>query len=251
VSQDPIEVRVAVAATPEQVWEAIATGPGISAWFMPAEVDEREGGEIVQRHAPGDDGVSRGIVTAHEPPERFVYEERFVPEPGAEEQVLATEFLVEARSGGGCVVRIVSHGLADDADFGLVEGWTQALAVLKLRLERFAGLPAASARVWHHPDGDLDAAWRRVAGDLGLAGVAEGARATARDGAPALAGVVAAAGPHRAVVRREDEDGVVGLIATDFGGRTAVVADLYCYGDEAGERVAAHEAGWRRWLLAR
>ena len=34
-----LDVQIEVAATPEQVWEAISTGPGISAWFMPAEVE--------------------------------------------------------------------------------------------------------------------------------------------------------------------------------------------------------------------
>jgi uncharacterized protein YndB with AHSA1/START domain len=241
MTPEPIEVRTAVAATPEQVWEAIATGPGISAWFVPAEVEEREGGEIVQRHAPGDEGVSRGIVTAYEPPERLAYEERF-----AGEQVVATEFLVEARSGGGCVVRIVTHGLADDEDFrrGLVDGWSQALAVLTLRLERFAGLPAASARVWHRPEGDLDIAWRRVAASFDR----DGSRVATGDGAPRLSGVLAAAGPRRLVVRSEDRDAVLSLIAADVGGQGAIVAGLYCYGADAAARAAALEQAWRGWL---
>ena len=36
---DRNEKEIEVPGTPEQVWEAIATGPGITAWFMPAEVD--------------------------------------------------------------------------------------------------------------------------------------------------------------------------------------------------------------------
>src|SRR5680860_1322753 len=68
------EVEVEVPASPEAVWRAIATGPGIEAWFVPAEVDEREGGTIVTHHGPF--GDSTGTVTVWDPPRRFVYEER-------------------------------------------------------------------------------------------------------------------------------------------------------------------------------
>ena len=39
-----VQAEVEVPGTPEEVWRAIATGPGISSWFVPSEVDEREGG---------------------------------------------------------------------------------------------------------------------------------------------------------------------------------------------------------------
>ena len=40
-----LEHEIALTATPEQVWEAIATGPGIDSWFMGRnEVEPREGG---------------------------------------------------------------------------------------------------------------------------------------------------------------------------------------------------------------
>ena len=38
-----VQVEVEVPGTPEEVWQAIATGPGISAWFVPAEFEERDG----------------------------------------------------------------------------------------------------------------------------------------------------------------------------------------------------------------
>ena len=69
------EVSAEVAATPEQVWELIATGPGISTWFMPATVEPEVGGTITQRHGAGETDVSRGRISAYEPPRRFVYEE--------------------------------------------------------------------------------------------------------------------------------------------------------------------------------
>jgi len=42
-----IQVEIEVPGTPEEVWRAIATGPGISAWFVPTTSDEREGGQLV------------------------------------------------------------------------------------------------------------------------------------------------------------------------------------------------------------
>src|SRR5688572_23525631 len=100
-----VELEFEVPGTPEQVWQAIATGPGISSWFAPTEVEEREGGAVTFHLGPGMD--SSGIVTGWEPPRRFAYEER---DWSANAPPLATELLVETRSGGSCVVRIV-HSL--------------------------------------------------------------------------------------------------------------------------------------------
>ena len=35
-----VQVEVEVPGTPEEVWQAIATGPGISSWFVPTEFEE-------------------------------------------------------------------------------------------------------------------------------------------------------------------------------------------------------------------
>jgi uncharacterized protein YndB with AHSA1/START domain len=35
-----------VAGTPEEIWEAIATGRGISAWLHPTEAEGRAGGRF-------------------------------------------------------------------------------------------------------------------------------------------------------------------------------------------------------------
>ncbi len=39
-----LHLEVEVPGAPEQVWDAIATGPGVTAWMQPTEVEEREGG---------------------------------------------------------------------------------------------------------------------------------------------------------------------------------------------------------------
>jgi hypothetical protein len=45
---------------PEQVWQAIATAKGMSAWFLPTEMEEREGGSLHFTMGPemGSDGTS-------------------------------------------------------------------------------------------------------------------------------------------------------------------------------------------------
>ena len=99
------ELELTVSATPEQVWDAIASADGISAWMLRTELDPREGGAV--KFHMGPDGASEGTVTAFEPTRRIAYEEDWatlVGHAGADVTPLVTEFLVEARSGGTCVV---------------------------------------------------------------------------------------------------------------------------------------------------
>ncbi|MDT7784193.1 MAG: hypothetical protein QOF58_2612, partial [Pseudonocardiales bacterium] len=67
-----IKKEVEVEGTPEQVWDAIATGPGIDSWFMgPHTVDGRLGGRMSL-----DLGFFQeaSTITAWEPGKRFAYE---------------------------------------------------------------------------------------------------------------------------------------------------------------------------------
>jgi len=100
MNERSIESRIEVPGTPEQVWEAIATGPGIAAWFAPAEFEPREGAQIAFDMGGGMQPT--GKVTAYEPPSRFAYKEEWEGTPWA------TEWLVEAQSGGTCIVRVVA-----------------------------------------------------------------------------------------------------------------------------------------------
>jgi uncharacterized protein YndB with AHSA1/START domain len=214
---------------------------------MPASVDPRVGGTITQRHGSGDDAVSSGTITAYEPPHRFRYEE------SSEGRTIATEFLVEAGSGGTCVVRIVTHGLtADDTEFadGLVSGWTQALAVLRVRLDGFAGQPSGSARLWTQPEGTLEDAWAATLRRVGLGGAGVGDRVDRADGGhPPFTGRVELVQAHGVVVRVDaPHPGVLSFIATGFGDRTSVVVDRYVYGADAQARADAERRAWEAHL---
>ena len=61
-----VTVSVELPGTPEQVWQAIATGPGFAAWFVPTDVEEREGGAVTFHLGP--DLESHGRVTVWDPP---------------------------------------------------------------------------------------------------------------------------------------------------------------------------------------
>ena len=66
-----VQVEVEVPGTPEEVWQAIATGPGISAWFVPAEFEERDGQPVAVRANFGPGMVARSAVTSWDPPRMF------------------------------------------------------------------------------------------------------------------------------------------------------------------------------------
>src|SRR5688572_7753478 len=101
-----VEAEVEVPGSPEQVWDAIATGQGISSWFVPSRVEGREGGTTVTSFGPGMDAVAK--ITKWSPPESFVAE-------GGDEGPgnVATEWTVESRGGGKCIVRVVHRWFAD------------------------------------------------------------------------------------------------------------------------------------------
>ena len=66
-----VQVEVEVPGTPEEVWQAIATGPGISSWFVPTEFEERDGKPVAVKLNFGPGMESRSVVTAWDPPRMF------------------------------------------------------------------------------------------------------------------------------------------------------------------------------------
>jgi uncharacterized protein YndB with AHSA1/START domain len=138
-----------VAATPEQVWDAIATADGISAWMVPTRLDPRIGGEVSFDLG---DFTSTGVVTDYTPNHRFAYEEPWPIEdhmPTAHHDLsaitpIATEFLIESASGGSCVIRVVSSAYGSGADWEneffdeMVDGWFAMLDKLAAYLNEAA-----------------------------------------------------------------------------------------------------------------
>jgi uncharacterized protein YndB with AHSA1/START domain len=249
-----VEIGFDLPGTPDQVWQAIATGPGISSWFVPTEVEERVGGAVAFHLGP--DMTSTGRVTVFDPPHRIAYEE---PGWSGEAPPLATEFIVEARGGGTCTVRVVHSLFTErgdwDNEIGSMEtGWTAFFAVLAVYLRHFAGQPAASARPTGHFAGTHDAAVAALREALNLTDAAVGDhRATSMDGGPHLAGVVerigATAHSSELMLRLDRPGPGIALIGSYvWGGVVNVAVSLYFYGDEAPALAAREAEIWQRWI---
>src|SRR5262249_52278369 len=139
--QRSVEAEVEVPGSPEEVWRAIATGNGISSWFVPSTVEERVGGTAVSNFGPGMESVA--TIRTWNPPKSFAIETE--EEPGK----IATEWTVEARAGGTCVVRVVHRWFAStddwDAQFeGHSYGWIAFFRILRLYLTHFRGEPSSA-----------------------------------------------------------------------------------------------------------
>ena len=92
----PFEVRkeIEVDATPEEVLEAITTGPGLDSWFMGRnEVEPREGG-TVRMTLPA--WTLESTVTVWDPPNRFVTR----TSEGEDGRLMTFEYVIEGRGGG-------------------------------------------------------------------------------------------------------------------------------------------------------
>ena len=69
-----VEVEFEVPGTPEEVWQALATGPGISSWFVPTDIDERDGKPVAVNYHFGPGMEIRSVVTAYDAPRTFAQE---------------------------------------------------------------------------------------------------------------------------------------------------------------------------------
>lgn len=253
--QRRIEVEIEVPATPEQAWEAIATGPGITAWFMPAEVEGRLGGTVVLRYQEGAAGT--GTIVSYDPPHRFGYEEdpsEFVPDGS---HLTATEFLVEARSGGTCAVRVVMSGFGDGEAWdraieSFTKGWRQALLSLRLYLARFRGEPVASINAGTTVKGAESTVWARLTGSLGLpAQPVPGDRVSAAvPGAPEFSGTVEAVGDGLVTLVLERPARGIGLVGVGGPGGEEVFATVRAqlFGPDAAEVAAREQPAWSSWF---
>jgi uncharacterized protein YndB with AHSA1/START domain len=246
-----IDLDIEVPGTPEQVWEAVASGPGITAWFVPARVDGRPDGTVELDFGPGV-GVETARITAWEPPRRLVAEIA-----GQGRPAFAMEWLVEARDGGTCVVRLINSGFGSgadwDAEYDATEaGWRLFLDNLRLYLTHFPGQRCSSILVNGHADGPVDRAFADLAAALGLpAGAGKGERVAATaPGVPPLAGTVERAAPNMLTLLLERPARGIGFVASEPAGDGSAHASVYAYlfGEGAAEAAARDEPAWRAWM---
>ncbi len=248
-----VAVEVELPGTPEQVWQAIATGPGISSWFAPTQVEEREGGKMVQQIMPGMDFTA--TITAWEPPRRLAAED-----PGWMPGMppVTTEWTVEARAGGTCLVRVVHSLFASTDEWdnqleGTETGWPGCFCILRLYLSNYLGQPCAPIQVIATVAGSEADAWKKMSAALGLEQAAIGQKLTATAGAPPFSGTVEhtaeGKGQHMVLARLEQPaPGVVSLGTFACGGMVTAMVSFYLYGDAAAAAVERNAPLWQEWI---
>jgi uncharacterized protein YndB with AHSA1/START domain len=236
-----IDEEVEIHASPDQVWDAITSGPGVDSWFM--------GRSEIEPHVGGKASLTMGghteqsTVTAWEPGRRFAHRSEKNPDG----TFMAFEYLIEGR-GGSTVVRLVHSGfLGDDweAEYdALTKGDPMYLQKLAAYLNHFAGRTSSynmlllggqveSARVWQ--------AYRSV---LGLSGSpANGDRVHIEiDGLAPADGVVEFTSlPTYVGVRTEQ-----GIYTFMHGMRDTVVVEYHRFVDDTDPKQI--EQAWQAWL---
>jgi uncharacterized protein YndB with AHSA1/START domain len=250
-----VRAEVEVPGTQEQVWQTIATGPGISSWFVPTNVEERLGGAITANFGPGMDSAS--TITAWNPPRRFVADS---PDMGPNGPTMATEWSVESRSGGTCLVRVVHTWFATTDDWDKVfesneDGWQAFFRILRLYLTHFRGQPSSAFQLMGVASGATSEAWRILTSSLGLAYPAAGQRVSAPERAPTFAGLIEQVGqpesPELLIRLDEPAPGIAHLFALASGAQIYLPIRVYLYGEQAAGVVAREEPLWQAWIKER
>ena len=250
-----VQVEVEVPGTPEEVWQAIATGPGISSWFVPTEFEERDGKPVAVKMNFGPGMESRAAVTAWDPPRMFAAQ----GEGWGGSPPIATEWSVEARAGGVCLVRVVNSLFASTDDWdnqleGTESGWPGFFRTLRIYLTHFRGQRSAIMQFMAGVAGTEAEAWATLTAALGLNGVAAGQRWAVPAGVPALGGVVehVSQSPCNALLRLDKPGpGAAALGTVNFGGSVMATFSFYLYGDQAAGTVARETPLWQAWIQKR
>jgi uncharacterized protein YndB with AHSA1/START domain len=237
----PFEVvaEATVNATPDQVWDAIASSTGMDGWFMgDNEVEPRLGGEVETR-LPG--FSMRSTITTFEPPNRFV-----TSSPTSDEgRFDVFSFEIEGRAGASTRIRLVHSGFLPQDDWeleydALRNGDPAYLAKLVEYVEHFRGRQAVPITLW---GGQVskERAWAEFTKAIGVGPAPK----------------VGDAAPFRAA-GLPDLDGEVDYVTRDFlGFRTADGMYRFIHGMgtiaighhlfEPVDR-AATEAAWQAWI---
>ncbi len=247
-----MEFTFELPGTAEQVWEAIATANGISSWMMPTELEEREGGAVCFHM--GEEMSSPGTVTGWDPPRRLAYSEpgwaALAGHPDAPVTPLVSEFLVEARSGGTCVLRVVSSAFGTGADWerefftDVEKMWRPYFENLRHYLTHFPGQRVTSLSAQTIVPGTGDAVWSAMRQDIGAEGVGRPVETRG------LRGHVERIGDQQLLVRLSDPvPGLLGLVAMDQGdGTTWTQIEGYLFSQDAPDYVKREQPAWKAWL---
>lgn len=162
-----MHLETQVDATPEQVWDALATGSGIDSWFMGRTEVEAGPGGTVRTDLGG--FVQESTITHWEPGRRFGYRSATAPDGS----FLAIEWLIEGRAGASTVLRSVGSGFIASADWdgeyeSLKSGGTMYFHSLTEYVTHFAGRTAVPVSAVRPYSGNRKRMWTVINEGLGL-----------------------------------------------------------------------------------
>ncbi len=254
-----VQVEVEVPAAPEEAWRAIATAAGISSWFVPTTTEHDAEGKpvrIVSNFGPGMESISK--ITEWNPPRSFSADSKDLGDDGP---TVATQWVVESRGAGLCVVRVVHSLLAstDDWDDQLKaweSGWPDFFRLLHLYLTHFPGQESSAFQLSGFAPTPKSSAWSGLITALGFDNLQVGQRCQSSGSAPALSGVVErvgeAAHAEELLLRLDTPaPGIGHLFAMEMGEQVLLSIRFYLYGDTASGVRTRDEPVWQAWIEKR
>jgi hypothetical protein len=232
--------EIELPATPEQVWDAVATEAGNAAWLFPNEIGAGEGATT----------AGGSVVTAWDPPHRFGVR----TEQG--DWFNALEFTIEAREGGRALLRYAHSGIfVDDWDtqYDAVGQHTDFYVhTLSEYLQYFGGRAATyvgdvPGGIQGPPSSAAADSFERLQQALGLRPpVGEGASVRLNpEGLEPIDGVIDYARPNFIGIRTDDA--LYRLFGRNaFGGPVGISIHVFASGTEPDEL----KRNWKRWMDA-
>jgi uncharacterized protein YndB with AHSA1/START domain len=234
-----VSQEITVPASPEVIWDAIATGPGIDSWFM--------GHNEVE---PGPTGTVRTVIgdyqpelaiTAWDPGTRPAYQEAAQPDG----RFIAYEFLIEGHATGSTVLRMVTSGFLPGDDWegeyeAMSRGLQMFLRTLAEYVTHFAGCKAIVITAFGPETADWHKDWTKLHKALGLTAPAViGTPVTSS--AAGIEGVVYFSNPDTIGIRTAD-----GLYRFLGGFQGPIVAAHHLFADNIDQSHT--ESAWQTWL---
>jgi uncharacterized protein YndB with AHSA1/START domain len=239
-----------VPASPDEVWAAIATGPGIDSWFM-GRNEVKAGAAGTVRTVFGE-YTPELEITDWDPAHRFAYGSGQAPDG----RFIAYEFLIEGRAGASTVLRTVTSGFLPGDDWAdefeaMTLGGELYFRTLVEYLTHFAGRFAAPVTAFGPPGTNWSRDRSLLCRALGLAEPAQRGDPVRFTGVTGATGATGATGPadgvvyfvnaHAIGVRTPD-----GLYRFMRGFAKPVIAAHHLFGADADPDQARQ--AWDAWL---